>query len=302
MSSFLTELETRSGHEKFGSRFYNNLDRTLPVVQATGPSKLEVKIMNYFQVPHPNYKPQSNYNAKSDLKSYDTITTELYCDILRIPHSCRNFLDMAEANTTMTVRNQGHAGDVAYQHIVAFGYRLGYLLPSDEEIAAIEKDKNDCRKKKRKIWCESLKYCEEEQKCAKEEEKIQTILDKITSGGTTSIVGTSSSNITMYKDLSDYHGNFDKRKPVDSLPYLCPEKKQLKKILQRSLQLEKLLMPEFYESPLGEKEHTRLFWDVWLKERKLFCWVDIERLFQNAQTWDEIINQRMVSVDWGSEI
>jgi hypothetical protein len=46
---------------------------------------------------------------------------------------------------------------------------------------------------------------------------------------------------------------------------------------------------------------AQLFWDVWLKERKVVCRVDIERLFQNAQTWDEIINQRMVSVDWGSE-
>lgn len=71
--------------------------------------------------------------------------------------------------------------------------------------------------------------------------------------------------------------------------------------LQRSLELEKLLMPEFYSSPLGEEEQKRLFWDVWFRERKIFCWVDIERLFQNAQTWDEIISHRMVSVDWGSE-
>jgi hypothetical protein len=39
------------------------------------------------------------------------------------------------------------------------------------------------------------------------------------------------------------------------------------------------------------------------KERKIFCWVDNERLFHNAQSWDddEIINQRMVNIDWDAE-
>jgi hypothetical protein len=139
-----------------------------------------------------------------------------------------------------------------------------------------------------------------EPKCAEEEEEIRKMLDKITSGGKISIVGTSSSNITMYKDLSVYHTTVHKANPITSLPYICPGKQQLENILKRSLELEKLLLPEFYASPLGEEEHKRLFWDVWLKENK-FCWVDIERLFQNAESWDEIIDHRMVNIDWDAE-
>jgi hypothetical protein len=140
-----------------------------------------------------------------------------------------------------------------------------------------------------------------EPKCAEEEEEIRKMLDKITSGGKISVVGTNSSNITMYKDLSVYHRNVHEANPVKSLPYICPGKQQLENLLKRSLQLEKLLMPEFYVSSLGEEEHKRLFWDVWFKERKIFCWVDIERLFQNVQSWDEIINHRMVNIDWDAE-
>jgi hypothetical protein len=136
-----------------------------------------------------------------------------------------------------------------------------------------------------------------EPECAKEEKEIRTMLDKITSGGKTSIVGTSSSNTTMYKDVSIYHTTVHKANPAKSLPYICPGKQQLENMLQRSLELEEKAMPEFYASPLGEEEHKRLLSDVWLKERKIFCWVDIE----SARSWDEIINQRMVNIDWDAE-
>ena len=269
LSEFLQDLERRSGDTKFGSRWYNNLDQTLPKIRATEPPKVEVKIMNYFQLPH------SNYNAESRVKSYDTITTELYCDILDMPHTCKNNLEMAKSNATKHSANVGSTADAAYYQIVAYGYLLGYLLPQKKE--RMKRLSN------------------------KKEEEIRKMLDKITSGGKTSIVGTSSSNITMYKDLSVYHTTVHKANPFKSLPYICPGKKQLENILQRSLELEEKLMPEFYASPLGEEEHKRLFWDVWVKEKKKFCWVDIERLFQSAQSWDEIIDHRMVNIDWDAE-
>jgi hypothetical protein len=269
LGEFLQNQERRSGKEKFGSRFYYNLDQTLPAVQATAPPKLEVKMMNYFQLPH------SNYNAERGVKSYDIITTEMYCDILEMPYTCKNNLEIANSNTAKNAANAGSTATAAYQQIVAYGYLLGYLLPNKKERV--------------------------ERLSRKEEKKILTMLDKITKGGKTSIVGTSSSNITMYKDLSVYHTTVHKANPVKSLPYICPGKQQLENILERSLKLEKKLMPEFYASPLGEEEHKRLFWDVWFKEKKIFCWVDIERLFQNAQSWDEIINHRMVNIDWDAE-
>ena len=59
-------------------------------------------------------------------------------------------------------------------------------------------------------------------------------------------------------------------------------------------------MPEFYALPLEMNEHKQIFWDVWVEEMKSFFWVDIQKLFQNATSWDEIINKRMVKYDWNA--
>lgn len=59
-------------------------------------------------------------------------------------------------------------------------------------------------------------------------------------------------------------------------------------------------MPDFFATPLGKDTHQQLFWKVWLGEKKMFCWVDLERLFQNAASWDEIVQERMVNYDWGA--
>jgi hypothetical protein len=63
-----------------------------------------------------------------------------------------------------------------------------------------------------------------------------------------------------------------------------PEEVQLVRLLQKSLEFEQSVTPDL-----------RLFWDVWLEEKKVFLWIDINRLFQNATSWDEIFNERMVS-------
>jgi hypothetical protein len=86
------------------------------------------------------------------------------------------------------------------------------------------------------------------------------MLDKIKSlhsGGKTSIVGTSNSDITMYKDLSDYHSNVHKRNPADSLPYICPEKQQLqKKPCNDPLSSKNCTCPNFMRRH-SEKKNTR---------------------------------------------
>lgn len=113
------------------------------------------------------------------------------------------------------------------------------------------------------------------------------------------IIGTNSSNIATFRDLSNYHTDVHKKVWTDSLPTKCIGKKMLEKLLEKSLAFEEMLMPDFYASSLGKDEHIRLFWDIWLKQKKLFCTVDTARLFQGATSWDDIINKRMVSYDWG---
>lgn len=130
-------------------------------------------------------------------------------------------------------------------------------------------------------------------------EQHQKLLDQITFEGKNTIVGTNSSNITMFQDLSDYHTGVHRKTWTENLPIMCPDRKILEKLLAKSLAYEELVMPEFFASSLGKKEHMRVFWDIWVKQKKLFCWVDTMRLFRGATSWDEIINERMVSFDWG---
>jgi hypothetical protein len=128
-------LTKKSGDKTFGSRWYNNVDQTLPALRATGPTKLEVKTINYSQLPH------SNYNAERGMKSYDTITTELYCDILEMPYTCKNYLEKTKFKDTKNAVNAGSTATAAYQQIVAYGYLRGCLLPNKKESDVIQESK-----------------------------------------------------------------------------------------------------------------------------------------------------------------
>ena len=146
------------------------------------------------------------------------------------------------------------------------------------------------------MWCAATRRCTKtEESCTLELQE----LDKITSGRNIRIVGTNTSNITTYQELASYHTGVHKRTWTESLPIVCPKRSQLEQLLEKSLAMEKRLMPDFYDSPMGKEEHIRLFWDVWLKKKRLFCWVDTDRLFEGADSWDVIINERMVNHDWG---
>ena len=61
-----TFIEVQLSQEKFGPIFYGSPDQTLSTIQQQAPSNLEVHILNYFQL-----------NS-----TYQSITTEFYCDVL----------------------------------------------------------------------------------------------------------------------------------------------------------------------------------------------------------------------------
>ena len=288
---------------------------TLPEIKAVGPSKLEAKILNYFQLSHTSNQKEGD---ASSVKAYNSISTELYCDAFGAglaPHTCayaqksemEKPKDIAAlgtntgANTLSLVANKGRPTDSMYQQIVAAGYRFGFLLPSDKEFEEYRKRKEACQFKG--FWCDSLRKCKNRKgACNSETKTLRGVLDKITSGGNITIVGTNTSNITMFRELASHHNVFHNRTWIDSLPIMCPQRSQLEQLLEKSLAMEELVMPDFFASPLGKEEHSRIFWNVWFQKKKVFCWVDIDRLFQGATSWDVIINERMVSHDWGLPI
>lgn len=293
--------------------WYSPVLVTLPGIKAMGPSKLEAKILNYFQLSH-----TSKEGVVSSVKAYNSITTELYCDTFGMgltPHTCAYAREIetenpkdtvalgtnTSAKTSSLVTNKGGMSDSIYQQIVAAGYQFGFLLPTDKELEQYRERKEACQEKG--FWCEPLRQCEtKENSCNSETKRLNGVLDKITSGGNITIVGTNTSNITMFKDLARYHSEVHNRAWTESLPIVCPPRSQLEQLLDKSLAMEELVMPDFFASPLGKEEHSRIFWNIWLQEKKQFCWVDIDRLFQGATSWDVIINERMVSHDWGIPI
>jgi len=268
-------------------RTYQSLDITLPKIMAKAPSKLEAKILNYFQL--------QNSGKGNENPGYKSITTELYCDAFAslTPHTCANAKDveMKKEKSSSLVANKGGISDSVYQQIVAAAYWNGFLVLRDEEL---ENKKEQCQGVG--MWCAATRRCTKtEESCTLELQE----LDKITSGRNIRIVGTNTSNITTYQELASYHTGVHKRTWTESLPIVCPKRSQLEQLLEKSLAMEKRLMPDFYDSPMGKEEHIRLFWDVWLKKKRLFCWVDTDRLFEGADSWDVIINERMVNHDWG---
>ena len=292
---------TESGNYRV-RQMYDPISITLPESIERGPSKLQAKVLNYFQLPHSSSNPE---DETSGFKAYNSITTELYCEAFGenlTPHSCshaqKNSRKEKHKKNSSLVANKGDLADSVYQNIVATGYRYGFLLFTEQEL---QERQRKCQAESR-FWCDFVRKCTKEDSCTKETKRHRELLDQITLSGKNTIVGTSTSNVAMFTELSDYHSKIHDKIWTGSLPIKCPTREILDKLLKKSLAFEELVMPEFYASSMGREEHIRLFWDVWLKEKKLFCWVDTMRLFQGATSWDEIINKRMVSYNWGEPI
>mmetsp|Transcript_24334 Transcript_24334/g.49590 ORF Transcript_24334/g.49590 Transcript_24334/m.49590 type:complete len:185 (-) Transcript_24334:855-1409(-) len=179
--------------------------------------------------------------------------------------------------------------------------RLGFVLPTDEEIQASEASKSKCLEANDKnFWCDSREEClERDGNNGCRDEKHAQELRKFVRNNheSISIQGTNTSNITTWMDLARHHLGLG-LSWTDSLPILCPGRENLRRFLEKSLKLEELVLPAFYATPLGKQEHERWFWDVMVGEKKAYCWVDIDRLFRNARSWDEIVYERMVTHEW----
>ena len=68
---------------------YNNINLTIPCIVEMGPSNLEAKILNFFQLPKA-VNNTSHLKNQSTVKKYDNITTELYSNALNMeltPHT-----------------------------------------------------------------------------------------------------------------------------------------------------------------------------------------------------------------------
>ena len=83
---------------------------------------------------------------------------------------------------------------------------------------------------------------------------------------------------------------------ITDLPLKCPNRSDLELVLQRTLELEEMMMPAFFKSARGEVELRRSFW-VLADEMKEFCSVDIDQLFYNKTWWDEVLNS-LNSTKW----
>lgn len=58
------------------------------------------------------------------------------------------------------------------------------------------------------------------------------------------------------------------------LPLVCPSRDKLEKLLNRSIDLEKSMLPDFHLSPLGEQKHRDDFWHL-ADVKKGFCSLDL---------------------------
>lgn len=296
-------LNTRTGNDfglmhSYSSGRHSNIHFTIPEILEAGPAKLVGKILNFAHL--------GSATDSYGVKRYQSITTELYCNVLGMeltPNACLHgqSLERQASNSGVTldsataisklVNKEGEITDTIYKSIVAAGHRLGFIIPSFKEL-------EDCQKVKDKYWCTDVKLCVKNRTdCDEIAETRHKELQKINLGGNITIVPQGTS-IKTWKDLSDYHAGAKKLTWFKTMPVACPSTKWLETYLDKSLEFEELAMPEFYASPLGNKEHRRLFWDVWVKEKKLFCHVNITSLFHNVKSWDEIINDRIINYDW----
>ena len=72
------------------------------------------------------------------------------------------------------------------------------------------------------------------------------------------------------------------------LPLICPKRDMLENLLNKSLEFEKKMVPEFYKSKGGEVDHRRSFW-LMAEERKEFCHVDIAQVLHGRKTWEDAL-------------
>lgn len=84
---------------------------------------------------------------------------------------------------------------------------------------------------------------------------------------------------------------------VDDLPLLCPSHTELVRLMNESLALEELLVPEFFASADGETKHHAEF--LQLVDRKAFCSVDTAKLLDGRASYEGVLEALKVSYRGG---
>ena len=107
----------------------------------------------------------------------------------------------------------------------------------------------------------------------------------------------SNQRITQVKELERYHTATLGLSGRKNFPLLCPTRTELEMFLEKSLQFEKLILPGFFATDLGEVNHKRKFWEL-TETKKAFCWLDVHRLFRNAYSWNDLLTKRLVIDKW----
>jgi len=74
------------------------------------------------------------------------------------------------------------------------------------------------------------------------------------------------------------------------MPLVCPTKEMLEELLEKSLEFEIMILPDFGKSDRGRAEHIKSFWEM-ANERREFCDVDTEKLLESQSSWMGVLNK-----------
>ncbi|OEU12552.1 hypothetical protein FRACYDRAFT_243804 [Fragilariopsis cylindrus CCMP1102] len=226
-----------------------------------------VELLNYFQL-----TPNTNY--------YNSITTELYCQILGndyTPNVCQY-----SKNAKAIVSHQGSLDNVPYKLIIYEAQKRNWITGFPKDYKRVSQFLN-----------------------------TTTIIKQQGNIGSNH----NYNNIDTWEDLQNYHKNIiinsttitgsNNHKTTNNsklgqsvLPLVCPPKKELEKFLKQSLAFEKLILPNSFieDIILGEQKHILDFWK--LANNGAFCSIDIKTLFGHAKTWEQFLKERMIITNW----
>ena len=88
------------------------------------------------------------------------------------------------------------------------------------------------------------------------------------------------------RTLQEYH-QVELGRSWTDLPLNCPSKLELQRLLNVSLEKERLLVPDFFHDHM--EGHMSNFW-MTAYEKKAYCSVDTTTLFRNKTSWHEVLN------------
>jgi len=74
------------------------------------------------------------------------------------------------------------------------------------------------------------------------------------------------------------------------MPLVCPTKEMLEELLEKSLEFETMILPDFEKSDRGRAEHIKSFWAM-ANERREFCDVDTKKLLESQSSWMGVRNK-----------